>query len=75
MCLSIPAKIVSIDGHMAKVSIGNTISDASLQLVENAQIGDYVLLHTGFAIEILNEEQADETLRLLNEIYGNIHGT
>jgi len=75
MCLSIPAKIVSIDGDMAKVSIGNTISNASLQLVENARIGDFVLLHTGFAIEILNAEQADETIRLLNEIYGNIDDT
>ncbi len=71
MCLSIPAKIISIDGVKAKVSIGNTISEASLQLVENAEIGDYVLLHTGFAIEIINEKEAFETIKLLNEVYGN----
>ena len=71
MCLSIPAKIVSIDGIMAKVSLGSTIAKASLQLVENAKIGDYVLLHTGFAIEIINEKEAFETIKLLNEIYGD----
>ena len=71
MCLSIPAKIVSINGNIARVSIGSTITQASLQLVENAKIGDYVLLHTGFAIEIINEKEAMETIILLNEVYGD----
>ncbi|MFA8436056.1 MAG: HypC/HybG/HupF family hydrogenase formation chaperone [Marinifilaceae bacterium] len=71
MCLSIPAKVISIEGEKAKVSIGNTISEASLQLVENVQIGDFVLLHTGFAIEVIDEKQAMETINLLNEVYGN----
>ena len=71
MCLSIPAKIIEIENQMAKVSIGNVISEASLQLVEDAKIGDYVLLHTGFAIEIINEKEANETIRLLNEVYSN----
>ena len=71
MCLSIPAKIVSIDGNIARVSIGSTIAQASLQLIENAKIGDYVLLHTGFAIEIINEKEAMETIKLLNEVYGD----
>ena len=71
MCLSIPAKIVSINGNIARVAIGSTVTQASLQLVENAKIGDYVLLHTGFAIEIINEKEAMETIKLLNEVYGD----
>jgi hydrogenase expression/formation protein HypC len=68
MCLSIPAKVLSIEGSMAKVSIGGTVTDASLQLIDDVKIGDYVLLHTGFAIEKIDEKEADETLRLLKEL-------
>jgi hydrogenase expression/formation protein HypC len=68
MCLSIPAEIMSIDGQMAKVSIGGTIVNASLQLLENPKIGEYVLLHSGFAIERLSKDEADETLRLFKEL-------
>jgi len=68
MCLSIPAEIISIDGEMAKVSIGGTIVNASLQLLENPKIGEFVLLHSGFAIERLSKEEADETLKLFKEL-------
>ncbi len=68
MCLSIPAEIMSIEGQMAKVSIGGTIVNASLQLLENPKIGEYVLLHSGFAIERLSKDEADETLRLFKEL-------
>jgi hydrogenase expression/formation protein HypC len=68
MCLSIPAKIVSIEGEMAKVSIGGAIIDASLSLIEDAKIGEFVLLHTGFAIEKISEEEAAETMRYLHEL-------
>jgi hydrogenase expression/formation protein HypC len=71
MCLSIPAKIVSIEGNMARVSLGGSVVNASLQLVDDVKVGDYVLLHTGFAIEKINEAEAMETMRLLREI-GNI---
>lgn len=67
MCLSVPAKIISIDGEMAVVSVGGTEYNASLQLIENPQIGDYVLLHTGFAIQKLSEEEAIETLKVFDE--------
>jgi len=53
---------------MAKVSIGGTIINASLQLLEDAKVGEYVLLHSGFAIERLSKDEADETIRLLREI-------
>lgn len=68
MCLSIPAEIISIEGDMAKVSIGGTIVNACLQLLENPKVGEYILLHSGFAIERLSKEEADETLKLIKEL-------
>jgi len=68
MCLSIPAQIISMEGEMAKVSIGGTIVDASVQLIEDPKIGDFVLLHTGFAIEKISPEEAEETMRYLREL-------
>ncbi|HNW99443.1 MAG TPA: HypC/HybG/HupF family hydrogenase formation chaperone [Bacteroidales bacterium] len=68
MCLSIPAEIVSIDGEMAKVSIGGTFVNASLQLLENPKVGEFILLHSGFAIEKLSPEEAEETLKLFKEL-------
>jgi len=67
MCLSIPAKIESIEGDMATVSVGGATYRASLVMIEDAHPGDYVLLHTGFAIQKLSEEEAEETLRLFGE--------
>lgn len=67
MCLSIPAKVLEINGEMAKVSVGGTEYEASLQIVEDIHVGDYVLLHTGFAIQKLSEEEAQETLKLFEE--------
>jgi hydrogenase expression/formation protein HypC len=68
VCLSIPAKVVSVSGDMAEVSVGGALFSAGLQMVENVGVGDYVLLHAGFAIEKLREDDALETLRLLKEI-------
>ena len=67
MCLSIPAKIDSIDGDMAMVSVGSVTYKASLQLLDDVQVGDYILLHTGFAISKISEEDAAETLRIFKE--------
>ncbi len=68
MCLSIPSKVISINGNKAIVSVGGTKYEASLQLVEDVKIDDYVLLHTGFAIQKISEEDAQETLKLLREL-------
>jgi hydrogenase expression/formation protein HypC len=68
MCLSIPVKIISIDGDMAEVSAGGTIFRAGMQMVEDVRPGDYVLLHAGFAIQKISAEEAEETLKLLREI-------
>ncbi|MEE4255595.1 MAG: HypC/HybG/HupF family hydrogenase formation chaperone [Bacteroidales bacterium] len=67
MCLSIPAKVESIEGEMAMVSVGNVSYKASLQLLDDVEVGDYILLHTGFAIQKISEEEAAETLRIFEE--------
>lgn len=68
MCLSVPAKILSVEGNTAKASVGGAIVDTSLHLVDDVQPGDYVLIHTGFALQKISEEEALETIRLIKEI-------
>ncbi len=68
MCLAIPALIKSIEGKEAEAEIGGIIRRVSLWLTPEAEVGDYVLLHTGYAINVLDQEEAAETLRLLEEI-------
>lgn len=67
MCLSIPAKVISIDGENAVVSVGGAEYNANLGIVEDVKVGDYILLHTGFAIQKLDEEEAKETLKIFQE--------
>ncbi|MEI6048375.1 MAG: HypC/HybG/HupF family hydrogenase formation chaperone [Bacteroidota bacterium] len=73
MCLSIPVRIVSIDDSMADVSAGGTIFKAGLHLIENAKVGDYVLLHAGFAIQKISEKEAAETLKIFEEINNSLN--
>jgi len=68
MCLAIPAQIKSIEGHQALVEIGGVTRQASIQLTPEAKVGDYVLLHTGYAINIIDQDEAEETLKLLREL-------
>ncbi len=67
MCLSVPGEIVEIKGSTAKVNISGNKVDANIQLITEPQIGDYVLVHAGFAIEKISEEEAKETLELFKE--------
>jgi len=68
MCLAIPALIKSIDGHQAEVDIDGVTRQASLQLTPEARVGDYVLLHTGYAINVIDPVEAEATLKLLKEL-------
>jgi hydrogenase expression/formation protein HypC len=74
MCLAIPGKIKSIESQydglvrMAKVQFGGIVKEASLEMVPQAKEGDYVLVHVGVAISIVNEEEAAKTFRYLEEI-------
>ena len=67
MCLSVPAKIIEINGDMARAAVGDTIINASLQMLDDVEIGDYVLLHTGFALQKISPADAAETLALFEE--------
>jgi hydrogenase expression/formation protein HypC len=74
MCLAIPGKIKSIEYQyngmvkMAKILFGGITKEASLDMVPHAQIGDYVLVHVGVAISVIDEEEALKTLSYLEEI-------
>lgn len=68
MCLAIPVLIKSIKNKEAEVEIGGITRRISLWLTPEARTGDYALVHTGYAINILNQEEAEETLRLFEEI-------
>ena len=68
MCLAIPALVKSIEDDMALVEIGGVSRKVSIILTPEARIGDYVLLHTGYAINVIDQEEAEETLQLLSEL-------
>jgi hydrogenase expression/formation protein HypC len=68
MCLAIPALIKSIDGEQAGVDIDGVKRAVSLQLTPEAKVGDYVLLHTGYAISVIDPAEAAETLKLLKQM-------
>ena len=65
MCLAIPSKITKIENHMAVIDVDGVRRESSLLLVEDAQVGDYVIVHAGFAISKIDEQAALETLALL----------
>ena len=67
MCLAIPSKIIKIENNMATIDVEGVQREASLMLLEDARIGDYVIVHAGFAIQKLDEAAARETLDLLRE--------
>ena len=68
MCLAIPALIKSIEDKEAEVEIGGITRRISLWLTPEAKVGDYALVHTGYAINIVDQEEARETLMLLEQI-------
>ena len=72
MCLGIPGKIIEIlsgEGlKMCKVDFGGVIREVCIETVPEAKVGDYAIVHAGFALNLLSEEEAAETISLLNEI-------
>jgi hydrogenase expression/formation protein HypC len=76
MCLAIPGKVVSISGHdpltrMGKVNFSGIVKEASLAYVPEVKIGDYVIVHVGFALSKVDEEEAQkvfEYLRQMNDL-------
>ncbi|MGE5578053.1 MAG: HypC/HybG/HupF family hydrogenase formation chaperone [Syntrophothermus sp.] len=70
MCLAVPAKIIKINGLMGKVDVMGNVRVVGLRLVPEAKEGDYVLVHAGFALQVVDEVEAAETLALLEQVYG-----
>ncbi|MBN2046776.1 MAG: HypC/HybG/HupF family hydrogenase formation chaperone [Anaerolineaceae bacterium] len=72
MCLAVPGKIVEInqDGglRMCKVDFGGVIQDACIETLPEAKIGDYIIVHAGFALNVLSEEEAQETLEAFRQL-------
>jgi len=68
MCLSVPGKVVEIQNNMAKIEVGGVVRDAAMDICPDAAVGDYVLIHAGFAIQKLDEKEALETLDLLKKM-------
>ncbi|MBM4249648.1 MAG: HypC/HybG/HupF family hydrogenase formation chaperone [Euryarchaeota archaeon] len=69
MCLGIPALVKERTGDIGRVDFGGTSREVNLSLVD-ARVGDYVIVHAGFAIQVMEERQALETLKLFREVYG-----
>ena len=68
MCLAIPAKVVSVEKNTARVDFGEgVLREINVTLVD-AKVGDYVLVHAGYAIQVLDEKEAQETIQLWNQI-------
>lgn len=72
MCLGIPVRIEKITGKSAVASVGGVERVIGIDLTPGVKVGEYVLLHAGFAIEKINEKEAKETLRLLDEMYRSV---
>lgn len=78
MCLAVPGKIVSIDDSnpelkMAKVNFGGIMKDICIQWLDDIKIGDYVLAHVGFALNKIDEKDAEETIEILKQM-GDLPG-
>ncbi len=69
MCLAVPMKLIKIEGTKGIAEIGNLQREIGLLLLENAKIGDYVIVLAGYAIQILDEKEAQKTIALLESYH------
>lgn len=74
MCLAIPAKIVNIDNQSATVEVGGVTRQASIVLLPDARLGNYILIHAGFAISLVDEAEALETIKLFEQLSEGLDG-
>ncbi|MCP4673220.1 MAG: HypC/HybG/HupF family hydrogenase formation chaperone [Desulfobacula sp.] len=68
MCLAVPSKVIEVNDSVAKVDVDGVVRDASIMLIEDVQIGDYVIVHAGFAINKLDEKAALQTIEDMRNI-------
>jgi hydrogenase expression/formation protein HypC len=69
MCWAIPARLQEVNGSVGKVELEGTVREVGLLLLADACVGDYVLVHAGFAIQKVDEREAEETLKLFAEMF------
>ena len=74
MCLAIPSKITKIENQIATIDVDGVQRKASILLLEDAQVGDYVIVHAGFAIHKIDEAEAMESLKILKEALAFVDG-
>ncbi|MFU0826210.1 MAG: Hydrogenase isoenzymes formation protein HypC [Lachnoclostridium sp.] len=70
MCVAVPGKIIEINGDIAKVDVMNNICEANIKLVD-ANIGDYILIHAGYALEVMKKDMAKELIDIFEELEGD----
>jgi hydrogenase expression/formation protein HypC len=68
MCLGVPTKIVKIEGELAIAEVGGVQREISLIMTPGARVGDYVIVHAGFAIQILDRQAAEESLKIFERM-------
>jgi hydrogenase expression/formation protein HypC len=70
MCLSVPGKVISIENDSALVDVGGTTLNVGIQLLDKVDVGDFVLIHSGFALQLISEEDAKAQLELVRAMKG-----
>jgi hydrogenase expression/formation protein HypC len=68
MCLAVPSQVKEIEGDYATVENGGVSRSVSILLTPEVKVGEYILVHTGYSIGVVNEEEAQETIKLFNEL-------
>ena len=68
MCLAVPSQVKAIEGQYAKVEIGGVSRNVCILLTPEVEVGDYILVHTGYSIGVIDEDEAQETIKLFNEL-------
>ena len=69
MCWAIPMKVIEVEGDLGKAEVSGTVREVGLQFIPDPHVGDYVLVHAGFAIQKVDEEEALKTLAVFDELY------
>ncbi|MFH0811982.1 MAG: HypC/HybG/HupF family hydrogenase formation chaperone [Pseudomonadota bacterium] len=71
MCLAVPSQVKAIEGSKAKIELGGITRNIDITLTPEVTVGDYVLVHTGYAISVIDEDEARETIELLEALVKN----
>ena len=70
MCLSVPGRVISIEDETAQVDVGGTTLNVGIQLLDKVDLGDFILIHSGFALQVISQEDAEVQLELVRAMKG-----